>query len=178
MVKYYINTGTSLFHLISISPKKYDVEIAEILLKNGCEINSLDKYLNSPLITAITENNISLVEFFLKNNSNVMIRNKKNNNILHELFGLIKFYDIEKLYNLIFEFVEKNDKNFQTLLKQTNNKGRTPILELFFNLKISIDDDEEKQLEDIESTFLKANLFNFDEKELIFKKNFKGKYYI
>ena len=68
--------GSTVLHLIGAAIKEDVVDIAELFLKGGVDINAQDIYGNTPLHMAAEHNNRDLAKYLLEHGANADIRNK------------------------------------------------------------------------------------------------------
>ncbi len=69
------NRQPSIF--FAVEPK-----IAELLIKNGADVNQADENGLTPLMVAVEEANLKMVRFLVKNGASVNVQNKKGETIL------------------------------------------------------------------------------------------------
>jgi ankyrin repeat protein len=59
-----------------------ETEIAELLVKNGADVNQTDVNGLTPLMESVKETNLEMVRFFVKNGANVNARTKEGKTVL------------------------------------------------------------------------------------------------
>ena len=105
-----LNGLTALHHVII----KNKIDIVQLFINNGSNINIQDYYGNTPIHYSISENNLILLKLLLKYNPNVNLTNIDGNTPLH-LY--LRNSNIEK--DILKILISKTDLNIQ------NNEGTT-----------------------------------------------------
>ena len=111
-------------------------ECAELLIKNGADINAKDIDGNTPLMISGSTNGINSMKVLLKYNANV---NEENNNHETALIQAIKYGNYESILTLI-DYYKKHlndkDKGKNIDLDKGDNNGLTPINYAIFYRKV------------------------------------------
>ncbi|AET72878.1 hypothetical protein PGAG_00424 [Phaeocystis globosa virus 12T] len=94
-------------------------EIANLLIKNGANIDAIDNYGETPLFLAVKANNIEMVKLLIEKGAETNIENKTQNSIMHYA-AEIPGDNVEVLKYLI-----RNSSD--TAVNSINDKEQTPL---------------------------------------------------
>ncbi|KAG2374682.1 hypothetical protein C9374_010426 [Naegleria lovaniensis] len=102
----------SLFHYITGSRTKYDIELAKLFIKHGLHYDSIDASGVTPLMKAFNHSNINMIKFLLEQGSRVRCK-KHEENILHLVLKQVNHRDLNKLFGIIYENMVTHKRVYQ-----------------------------------------------------------------
>ena len=99
------------------------IEICELLLKAGSNIEAPNAYGNTPLHIACRSSNYSIVELLVKHSANMNARNHRGSTVLHLASSLCSTHDDSDVQILISKYVLQND----ICINAEDVNGYTPL---------------------------------------------------
>lgn len=134
---------------------KNHLDIAELLIKNGANVNFIDdnNIIPTPINYAIEKNNAELLAFFIKNGADINLNKKKDNELIPIYQAIkLKYYDILKI--LIDNNVNLNYKSeiwgtvspLTYSIGKMDSKASQMLIEANADLNLAVNSSEETPL--------------------------------
>lgn len=110
--------GNLLHTVAQLNIGESHFEVAEILLKDGANVNAVDKYNRTPLWYLMRRGNARIVQLFIDFNADMNLSKFMTDNKIHLFFSVHGFYYVEVLQLLI-------DQGFD--INYRDRYGKTPL---------------------------------------------------
>lgn len=140
-----VTNYTPIFHALN----QESIEIAELLLKNGAELDSLDKLKLSPLMVAVMQKRYKVIRFLLDNWADMSIKSTKWLNFANYFHSITADQDI---VNTINQEPDRRDKQIKLINIRKKLSKTVKFEEKIEDIICDYIDTEDSYVKDIRTT--------------------------